>query len=415
MATLLMRLQGPMQSWGTTSRFDERDTQLEPSKSGVLGLVCAALGRDRSEPLEDLASLRMGVRVDREGIPLRDYQTATGVLVASGKADPRRTVVSPRHYLADAVFLVGLEGRDQALLERIQQALRAPFWPLCLGRKSFVPGSPVWLPEGLSSLALEQALQAWPRLAEAQPGDRGKPLRCLIEDERSGVVRLDQPIAPLPNAVSAHASYARESRMYLTRLTLDPRSAQARRDLGDAYEMHRTLSRVFADEQAPASRFLWRLEASGNAWSTPTLLVQAASEGNWSVLQALPGYLLGEPQSKSLALRQWLESDISYRFRLFANPTVTRQGKRYGLVGEEQQLAWLARQGERHGFVVEAALVTFSEVLGSRKRQTRISVLRAAFEGRLRISRPDAFGQALVAGIGPAKAFGCGLLSLARS
>ncbi|MBH4384400.1 type I-E CRISPR-associated protein Cas6/Cse3/CasE [Pseudomonas aeruginosa] len=203
--------------------------------------------------------------------------------------------------------------------------------------------------------------------------------------------------------------------MYLTRLTLDPRSAQARRDLGDAYEMHRTLSRVFADEQAPASRFLWRLEASGNAWSTPTLLVQTASEGNWSVLQALPGYLLGEPQSKSLALRQWLESDISYRFRLFANPTVTRQGKRYGLVGEEQQLAWLARQGERHGFVVEAALVTFSEVLGSRKRQTRISVLRAAFEGRLRISRPDAFGQALVAGIGPAKAFGCGLLSLARS
>ncbi|MBN0632140.1 type I-E CRISPR-associated protein Cas6/Cse3/CasE, partial [Pseudomonas aeruginosa] len=44
-----------------------------------------------------------------------------------------------------------------------------------------------------------------------------------------------------------------------------------------------------------------------------------------------------------------------------------------------------------------------------------ISVLRAAFEGRLRISRQDAFGQALVAGIGPAKAFGCGLLSLARS
>ena len=191
-----------MQSWGTTSRFDERDTQLEPSKSGVLGLVCAALGRDRSEPLEDLASLRMGVRVDREGIPLRDYQTATGVLVASGKADPRRTVVSPRHYLADAVFLVGLEGRDQALLERIQQALRAPFWPLCLGRKVSFLGARCGCPRAFP-LALEQALQAWPRLAEAQPGDRGKPLRCLIEDERSGVVRLDQPIAPLPNAVSA--------------------------------------------------------------------------------------------------------------------------------------------------------------------------------------------------------------------
>ena len=60
MPTLLLRLVGPMQSWGTTSRFDERDTQLEPSKSGVLGLICAALGRDRSEPVEDLAALRMG-------------------------------------------------------------------------------------------------------------------------------------------------------------------------------------------------------------------------------------------------------------------------------------------------------------------------------------------------------------------
>ena len=55
MPTLLMRLAGPMQSWGTGSRFDERDTQLEPSKSGVVGLLCAALGRDRAEPVDDLA------------------------------------------------------------------------------------------------------------------------------------------------------------------------------------------------------------------------------------------------------------------------------------------------------------------------------------------------------------------------
>jgi len=123
MATLLLRLQGPMQSWGTTSRFDERDTQLEPSKSGVLGLICAALGRDRAEPIEDLAALRMGVRVDREGKPMRDYHTATGVLNAAGKVDANRTVVSPRFYLADAAFLVGLEGPDRSLLEGIQRAL----------------------------------------------------------------------------------------------------------------------------------------------------------------------------------------------------------------------------------------------------------------------------------------------------
>ena len=196
MTTLLMRLQGPLQSWGTTSRFDERDTQLEPSKSGVLGLVCAALGRDRSEAVTDLAALRMGVRVDREGVPMRDYQTATGVLIATGKADLRRTVVSPRFYLADAAFLVGLEGEDQRLLIRIHDALRKPFWPLALGRKSFVPGMPVWLSDGLSHLSLEQALAGYPRLVSAQRADHGQPLRCLLEDHQDGAIRLDQPVAP---------------------------------------------------------------------------------------------------------------------------------------------------------------------------------------------------------------------------
>jgi len=196
MATLLLRLSGPMQSWGTTSRFDERDTQLEPSKSGVIGLVCAALGRDRREPVDDLAALRMGVRVDREGVPMRDYQTATGVVIASsGKADLGRTVVSPRFYLSDAAFLVGLEG-ECGLLESIQAALQNPVWPLALGRKSFVPGTPVWLVDGLSDLSLENALSAYPRISQSQWADREKSLRCLIEDARDGVVRLDQPVAP---------------------------------------------------------------------------------------------------------------------------------------------------------------------------------------------------------------------------
>lgn len=193
MATLLLRLQGPMQSWGTTSRFDERDTQLEPSKSGVLGLVCAALGRDRAEPIDDLAALRMGVRVEREGVLMRDYQTATGVLLASGKQDLDRTVVSPRYYLADAVFLVGLEG-DRALLESIHHALRQPVWPLALGRKSFVPSAPVYLPEGLVDSGLMQALSDGPCLVEQKPRNDG--YRMLLEDVSEGTVRFDQPVAP---------------------------------------------------------------------------------------------------------------------------------------------------------------------------------------------------------------------------
>lgn len=196
MATLLLRLAGPMQSWGTTSRFDERDSQLEPSKSGVLGLICAALGRDRAEPVDDLACLKMGVRVDREGLLMRDYQTATGVISAAGKVDKDRTVISPRYYLADAVFLVGLEGEDGAFLERIHAALRVPHWPLALGRKSFPPSEPVWMKDAVCAQGLRDALNTWPRLAEVSQSHQANPLRLVLEQELSGVVRLDQPVAP---------------------------------------------------------------------------------------------------------------------------------------------------------------------------------------------------------------------------
>jgi len=196
MPTLLLRLAGPMQSWGTTSRFDERDSQLEPSKSGVLGLVCAALGRDRSQPVEDLAALYMGVRVDREGLLMRDYHTATGVMTAAGKPDLKRTVVSPRFYLADAAFLVGLEGEEESLLRRIDAALRAPVWALCLGRKAFPPGVPVWMDGALSPLTLGEALRIAPPIAGQRREHRGEPLRLVLEDANAGAVRLDQPTAP---------------------------------------------------------------------------------------------------------------------------------------------------------------------------------------------------------------------------
>lgn len=191
MPTLLLRLQGPMQSWGTTSRFDERDTQLEPSKSGVLGLICASLGRDRSESVDDLAALQMGVRVDREGVVLRDYQTATGIVNAAGKVDMKRTVVSPRYYLSDAAFLVGFEG-ERSLLDQIHQALKTPHWPLSLGRKGCLPSPPVYLPDGVRDSALLEALRDYPELVKGA----GQQVRRLLLEATEGTVRLDQPIAP---------------------------------------------------------------------------------------------------------------------------------------------------------------------------------------------------------------------------
>lgn len=142
MSVLLIRLAGPMQSWGTQSRFGVRDTGREPSKSGVIGLLCAALGRPRDQPVEDLAALRMGVRVNADGIVRKDFHTAQDVIRADGSGRAE-TVVSTRYYLSDASFLVGLESADRAILDRLDAALRHPVWPLSLGRKSFVPGTPV--------------------------------------------------------------------------------------------------------------------------------------------------------------------------------------------------------------------------------------------------------------------------------
>ncbi len=191
MATLLMRLSGPMQSWGTTSRFDERETDRFPSKSGVLGLVCAALGRDRAEPVDDLAALSMGVRADAPGALARDYQTANDNYLASGRRDAGRTVPSHRYYLADACFLVGLAG-DGTLLASVEQALTAPRWPLSLGRKSFPPGEPITLPDGLrEDEELVEALQSYPLLK----GEAG-PRWFALEDPGQGGVRMDQPLAP---------------------------------------------------------------------------------------------------------------------------------------------------------------------------------------------------------------------------
>jgi CRISPR system Cascade subunit CasD len=133
--TLLLRLQGPMQSWGYRSRFDYRDTALEPTRSGVIGLICAAMGIARGEDISSFDAIRMGVRVDEEGRLECDYHTALDVIKADGSG--KDTVQSWRDYLADASFTVGLESSDQELLNKIAEALQSPTWTLFLGRKAF--------------------------------------------------------------------------------------------------------------------------------------------------------------------------------------------------------------------------------------------------------------------------------------
>jgi CRISPR system Cascade subunit CasD len=194
MSVLLLRLVGPMQSWGVQSRFSVRDTGLEPSKSGVVGLLCAALGRHRHEPVDDLARLTMGVRIDQEGVRARDFHTAMNVLKAGGGI--KNTEPSTRYYLADARFLVGLEGDDLDLLTRLHTALRDPVWPLYLGRKAFVPGEPVWLKHGLlPKTELRAALETYPWLGPVGKEPEAQ-LRLVLEDPENGSeVRPDQPLS----------------------------------------------------------------------------------------------------------------------------------------------------------------------------------------------------------------------------
>jgi CRISPR system Cascade subunit CasD len=136
--TLLLRFAGPMQSWGTRSRFSYRSTDPQPSKSGVLGMLAAAQGRRRSDPIEDLLHLRFGVRRDQPGSVIRDFQTARSL-------DGRESMpLTQRYYLSDAVFVAGVEGPEE-VVSGLAEALQHPRFPLYLGRRSCPPARRVYL------------------------------------------------------------------------------------------------------------------------------------------------------------------------------------------------------------------------------------------------------------------------------
>ncbi|QDQ98568.1 type I-E CRISPR-associated protein Cas5/CasD [Tomitella fengzijianii] len=135
MTTLVIPLRGPMQAWGGSSRFSRRETGPVPTKSGIVGLLGAALGRRRTDPIEDLAQLRFGVRTDQQGSLERDFQTA------KPHGEPH-SKLSYRFYLADALFLAAVEGPDE-VIGGLAGALQNPKFPLFLGRRSYPPAGPI--------------------------------------------------------------------------------------------------------------------------------------------------------------------------------------------------------------------------------------------------------------------------------
>jgi CRISPR system Cascade subunit CasD len=222
---LAMCLDAPMQSWGLRGRATIRDTASEPTKSGMVGLLCSALGvnRDDEPGIARLAALRMGVRVDREGILERDYHTVQNVPTTSGSG--HRTVESQRYYLADALFLVVLDG-DRDLLGELAQALPQPRWTLFLGRRAFVPARPLIASPGAvggpltgaglvdgdleTVLAEHQWLESRPDvLSTERRRTQRTPLRTVEDSD---------PAHPLAETRYDHpVSYARDRRTFRAR------------------------------------------------------------------------------------------------------------------------------------------------------------------------------------------------------
>lgn len=208
MSTLLLRLAAPMQAWGSDSRFEVRRTGREPTKSGVIGLLAAALGRSRADSIDDLCQLRFGVRVDQEGQLLRDFHTA--------HQGEKTAYVTERYYLCDAVFLVGLESANRALLEGLEQALQSPVFPLFLGRRSCPPTLPIAL--GIRDGSLVDTLKSEPWLASRwmQRQYREKPLLRLMTDSGcGGMGRGMQRDLPITFHISARSYAYREMEEHL--------------------------------------------------------------------------------------------------------------------------------------------------------------------------------------------------------
>lgn len=220
--------------------------------------------------------------------------------------------------------------------------------------------------------------------------------------------------------------------MFLHRIHLDPRCREARRDLSDPYQLHSTLCRAFStpDKKCPEGEFLWRIEPETDPAGCPRILVQSKSMPDWAGI-SVQGWLANADSAIDLKARLKLDSlkaGQRFRFRLRANPCVTRNGKRLGLLRTDEQEVWLERKGKQHGFSLsQLASFDFSESPKSRidvrisqeqmlrgKQHTGngIRIYSVLYDGVLIVTEPDNFRIALKTGIGNGKAMGLGLMSV---
>ena len=181
-ALLILRLEGALQAWGESSKWDYRDSADFPTKSGIVGLLGCALGLERGDPaLWELSeAITVAVRADRPGLRTVDFQTVTGSPLRNAEGKPKtggNTIISRRAYLQDACFTVFIE-TDDVWRERLMTALQGPKWPLYLGRKNCVPSRPVLEAVSMDYASLGDALARYPAAERAN-----SPMPCEVEQD----------------------------------------------------------------------------------------------------------------------------------------------------------------------------------------------------------------------------------------
>ena len=192
--------------------------------------------------------------------------------------------------------------------------------------------------------------------------------------------------------------------MYLSKIELDPLQRNTQKILSNIYEAHQLVMRGFrAYDKEEIGRVLFRIEPE-KAENLVVVLVQSEVGPEWNDL----------PDISTKSWEPALRKGARYRFRLRANPVVTRDGKRFGLVGEEAQRRWLERKDL--GLLWQDYRVIDEGYMKMRRSENReVSYKSVRYDGIVRIDDPIKAMQALIGGIGPAKGFGFGLLSLARA
>lgn len=196
--------------------------------------------------------------------------------------------------------------------------------------------------------------------------------------------------------------------MFLSRLTLNTRSAKVRRDISNPYELHRTLS--WGAHSAESERALWRLETSSN--DVPIVLVQTRLIPDWArICSNSPDYFLRLPETKEVHPR--LSRGMILRFRVRGNPCRKQDGRRIGLNSREEQVMWLKRKAACGGFTVLSADLADERLVKATKPDHQIQMASVLYDGTLRVDDTELFERCIYGGVGPGKGLGFGLLSIA--